>query len=415
MANSYQEKRSAAASELQQILTAEDVTDEQYARAEQLDQEITGLDETIKEHKEKMAERAERALSKPTIEFTGTSKAASSSSEVDEYMRWFNSGGRESTRSMAVTSAAVPNDLSAELVSRIPESSAVRQCSAVDVMAVTDETGWSYVSSNTTAVRLNTGGASIGATDLGLGRNDWSRKIKYGARTILDNEFIQDVKPAAVSEILGNHGAQLGLIAESAYINGLGEMASGGYDDSDGIMVSKAQFAAGPRYSTGTEPNRECSEQAYVDTNQTTQVQSVLATPYKLDAAFWGIPGAWIVGPVFYRELLTMVDGNDRPIFQSWNDANMANGLSVGNIFGRPVYVSSHAPVATGSEGEWATGDVVATYLTNSSYRIGDLLPITTRLNTEEYGSQDQSQYISTLRTDARFSALGRGVCYLIK
>lgn len=405
-ADSLRETRGKAATELSELMEAEELTDEQYARAEQLDGEISDLDKRIELKKEQMAERAERALAKPVMEITSTPTVANSGEELSDYMRWFNSGGRyERTMNTATDASIIPTDLSTEMIRKLGEVSAIRQCPSIDVVNYESDTELSAINARLTVVAASESGPTSES-------NPTTRKItfkalKSGVFSALTNEVIADSRPDIVQEVLLQQAEAHGLYWEGQYATSDGKATTDG-DTTEGIMVSPTQYDA---EWTGAAPNADAEEVDYITTNAGTKIQSIIScVEEKVPAQYWGRGGSWIMGQSFYAELLKLLDGDNRPLFQPYLEASAANGLQRGSLLGRPVFVTSQAPTVS------STGDVHAVFVSGGTFRIADRGGFQSMFDPYTLATSEGAvKYISWMRSDARFLTKGEGITYLVK
>ena len=407
------QERSEAAAELSEILANESITDEQFNRAADLEQRIGELDEMQNERTEEMRENLERINKAPTREIMpGGSEIRRTSSDVEEYSRWFNSGGQYHSRALSTSAGAlVPVDLQNEMIRKLPAVSAFRQCPAIDVRSYTSDSEVAAVASRMTVGSGTEGGAISESTpDFHKVRfyGDFSSKV----RSLFTDEIIREMRPDAVQETLMEQAEGHSLYWEGQYATSTPASASAG---PDGLLVSKAQWQAAG-YTAAAEPNRHAVETTHDTTaNTATQIGTIVdAMKTNLDARYWGQGNCWIVGQVFYASLLGMLDGNNRPLFQPSWESSLDSGLMMGRLMGDPVYVSSQAPTGSGTDNAWATGDVLGAYVPRGAYRIADRLPATTLFDPYSQANTGQVQYISSMWSDARFTNRGNGVSYLI-
>tara|TARA_R110000824_G_scaffold2094_4_gene9996 strand:+ start:565 stop:1818 length:1254 start_codon:yes stop_codon:yes gene_type:complete len=414
-ANSLRDERGAAATELSSIMDGDDLTDDQFTRAEHLDASIQELDTKIEARKTAMAERASTALAKPVIEVAGSGGMvkASDADANEEFYRWFRSAGRYQSRDLTIGNdpQTIPQELSTEMIAKLAAVSSIRQCSAISVVNYLNDTDLAAVNARLTVGRVGEA-AAYGESEPTF-RDISFKAFKSAVMTDLSDEWIADSRPPVVAEVLQQQAEGHGLYWEGQYATSNGYTSPIGGADVDGgqpegIMVSPTQYAIA--WDDGVGPNSNATERDYVTTSVTTKVESLIkAVDKDVPAQYWAKGGAWIMGQDFYADALALVDSTGRPLFQPNAAADLSAPLNMGTLLGRPVFVTSQAPTVS------TKGDVHAVYVSGDTYRIADRGGFTSLFDPYTVSSSGLVRYLSQMRSDARFLTAGFGVSYLVK
>ena len=412
-ATSLRDERGKAATELSELMNAEDMTDEQFTRAEQLDGSIQELDTKIDARKSEMTQRAERTLAKPVVEFSGELTKVAEESKDEEWYRWFRSAGRYQSRDLTTTAdpQTIPQDLSTEMINRLSDVSAIRQCSAVSVVNYENDMDLAAVNARLTVGRIAEA-AAIAESEPTF-RTVSFKAFASKVMTDLADEWIADSRPSVVAEILQQQAEGHGLYWEGQYATSNGYTSPVGGADVDGgqpegIMISPAQYAVA--WDDGVGPNSNATTRDYVETDAGTKVASIInAVEADVPAQYWAKGGAWIMGQAFYASVLALVDSTGRPLFQPLAASNAAAPLNTGTLMGRPVFVTSQAPTVS------TAGDVHAVYVSGDTWRIADRGTFTSLFDPYTVSSSGLVRYLSQMRSDARYLTAGFGISYLVK
>lgn len=354
--------------------------------------------ETIQEqvHRAESVDAARQAIVKPTFrfpsgdKFTGTREnytdTTNSRMQFIDNLRSAMRGERIADRSLLSSGNAadlMPVDLQGEMVRLLNSVSAVRK--AATIRTYENDVEIPAVSARATITAYTGEGTTFDNFDPDFGKIR-IRSFKSAAETLISDEVLQDSRGSIVDELLQQHAEAHGYFFETKFCTG---NAAQGASNPDGLLATTGWTnhpnGAGPTDITAT--GNTFAEVTY---------DELVNTAYGMEAAYWGLPKSWIVGPAMFRELLNLADGNGRPLLLPQATGTAQESRLDWNLLGYPVYVSDAMPAQANSA-------YAAVVLSRESFVIADRRQVTSMVDPYSNGADGLTAFRSYYRTDGRW------------
>lgn len=296
-------------------------------------------------------------------------------------------------------SAAIPVDLQAEMIRRLPENTVVRRF--FSSMQYANDIELQRVASRVTVADANgenvsTGDGEVGyKTEGGTYQNvDMSlervrvNNFKSTAKSQVTEEFMRDARGKAVSELLLQHTEAHALWWDKTYAAGLG-----------GVSGPEACWDVTATGFSSDVPQTTISISAASGASASaTWVDALTNLRYSIiPAQYWG-GLRWMMSQEGFAELAGLLDKNDRPIFQPLLTGSPATDTAAGTLLGLPVFVGNNLPNAT-----VAAGNTCAILAHEQDYRIFDRMPYSQSIDPYSAADTGEVVYRTRMRSDARW------------
>lgn len=301
--------------------------------------------------------------------------------------------------------AAIPVDLQAELIRRLPKKTVVRNffqarmySNDVELQRVGQRveasTDASFRSLNN--VSLTNESQVYITVDMELERVRVNN-FKTAAKSIVTEEFLRDARGRAVAELLLQHAEEHGVLWDSLYANGgggtNGPAPCWGYDAAD--------------INPGIQDYIPADQIVNIDKSLSTTVGGTTASAEvtralttlrydKIPAQYWG-GLRWMMDQASFAIMSKIVDANGRPLFQPLLTGTVADSLEVGTLLGLPVYVGNNLGTSA------AAGDTCAILAHVDDYAIFDRTGFSQQVDPYTLGDNGQTVYRTRMRSDGRW------------
>lgn len=301
--------------------------------------------------------------------------------------------------------AAIPVDLQAELIRRLPERTVVRRffqtrqySNDVELQRVAQR-----VESATDADFKEAGKVSIvneaGAypnVDMELERVRVNN-FKTAAKSQVTEEFLRDARGRAVAELLLQHAEEHGLLWDRIYAGGGGGTAGPApcwaYDAADATVGIQDYIpAAQIRDIDKSEAESTAGTNAAAEiVNAFTQLRY-----NDIPAQYWG-GLRWMMDQASFALLSKVIDANGRPLFQPLLTGTPASSLEVGTILGLPVFVGNNLGTTA------QAGETCALLAHVEDYSIFDRSGFSQQVDPYTQADNGATVYRTRMRSDARW------------
>jgi HK97 family phage major capsid protein len=307
-------------------------------------------------------------------------------------------------------SAAIPVDLQAELIRKLPNRTVVRRffssmnytndielqrvATRVAVEAIADHDG------QTTAnqVSVTDEGVTYSTVDMSLERVR-TNNFKSAARSEVTEEFMRDARGRAVAELLLQHAESHGLLFDAWYAGGAGGTAGpeACWDGAEAYIPGAAGLAAGQVEQInmdllGISATSTAADAAEEWTRALTNLRYG-----RIPAQYWG-GLRWMFSQAGFAELTKQIDANGRPLFQPLLTGTAADSLEVGTLLGLPVFVGNNLPNA-----DVTSGNTCCILAHAEDYRIFDRMPMSQQVDPYSAGDAGKVVYRTRMRSDGRW------------
>lgn len=355
------ETRAKLWGELQAIAESDEaLTPSQATDFERIESELDQLDTQIRsaDVKERFAARESQPASRAIVPGAGA-KAIDRDDSWAPYLTYWRSGGRDRSaieaRTLTTTqdTGVIPTDMVPELVRLMGEVTGARQ--AVDVRSYPTNMEVATVASRVAITGTRSEGAAAIGTEPTFAKVDFSGAKNAFATTELSQQILQDARPDLITEVVQQHAEELSRFWSEQYVQGLS-----GTGGSDAIFSN--------------DPN----ELVLGAGNATSFAASdLIKLRYEtLPAQYWTGMGdlGWIMNQTTFGYVMSLLDENDRPLFQPHATGTLANAMS-GSLLGLPIYLDSAVD-------DMGASNYSVALVTRRSYRVVDREPgLVTNLN----------------------------------
>lgn len=294
-------------------------------------------------------------------------------------------------------SAAIPVDLQAELIRKLPAKAVIRQFFQTRTYSndielqrvgtrVFSEATFGAGTANAVASVDESG--SYPAVSMTLDRVRVNN-FKTAAKSNVTEEFMRDARGRAVAELLLQHAEEHARLWDRAYAAGAG-----------GTDGPEACFDGAESYITDNQSLLSIAD-ATSPTGTTAAVAWTTAlTDLRYDeipAQYWG-GLRWLMSQEAFAVLTRQVDANGRPLFQPLLTGTVASSLEVGTLLGLPVYVSNNLP-----SGSVTAGNTAAILAHVEDYCIFDRAGFSQQVDPYSAGDTGEIVYRTRMRSDGRW------------
>jgi HK97 family phage major capsid protein len=422
---SLREQRDELRSQLDAIMERNDSIDdtESIEALEKGTARMAELDASIRSAEAKARYNEMRESAAPTYSFRGETTARANydgeyrfvmdGNNISIEGREVSVGGTDPSSSLpgmvlpgnSTYDAAIPVDLQAELIRRLPKKTVVRNFfnartygNDIELQRVAQR-----VEASSNATFRETGKVSLTneeqiyiLVDMELERVRVNN-FKTAARSIVTEEFMRDARGRAVAELLLQHAEEHGVLWDALYANGGGGTAGPApcwaYDSTDateGIQryIPSAQVV-------------DIDKSNAISTSGTVAATEVVGalTELRYDAIpaqYWG-GLRWMMDQASFAIFSKIVDANGRPLFQPLLTGTPADSLEVGTILGLPVYVGNNLGTSA------AAGDTCAILAHAEDYNIFDRTGFSQQVDPYSEGDTGKVVYRTRMRSDGRW------------
>lgn len=297
-------------------------------------------------------------------------------------------------------SAAIPVDLQAELIRKLPALTVVRRffssmnyqndielqrvATRVAVEAIANHDGLT----TTGEVSVTNEGVAYQTVDMSLERVR-TNNFKSAAKSEVTEEFMRDARGRAVAELLLQHAESHGLLFDAWYAGGAG-----------GTNGPEACWDGAESYiPAGQQEDIDMDVLALGGADAAEEWTRALTNLRygKIPAQYWG-GLRWMFSQEGFAELTKQVDGNGRPLFQPLLTGTVADSLEVGTLLGLPVYVGNNLP-----NGSVTNNNTCAILAHAEDYRIFDRMPFSQQVDPYSAGDSGKIVYRTRMRSDGRW------------
>lgn len=302
--------------------------------------------------------------------------------------------------------AAIPVDLQAELIRKLPERTVVRRFfssmnyqndielqrvnARVQVEPIADHDG----AGTTNAVSVTNEGVAYQEVDMSLERVR-TNNFKSAAKSEVTEEFMRDARGRAVAELLLQHAESHALLFDAWYAGGAGGFAGpeACFDGAEAYIPGAAGLTTGQ-----VEQINLTTVQAGGAAAATEWTRALTNLRYnRIPAQYWG-GLRWMMSQEAFAELTKQVDGNGRPLFQPLLTGTIADSQEVGTLLGLPVFVGNNLP-----GGSVTDGNTCAILAHDEDYRIFDRMPFSQQVDPYSAGDSGKIIYRTRMRSDGRW------------
>ncbi len=302
--------------------------------------------------------------------------------------------------------AAIPVDLQAELIRRLPERTVVRRffqsrqySNDIELQRVSQRvqsaTDADFKENNKVSI-VNEAGL-YPSVDMEMERVRVNN-FKTAAKSDVTEEFLRDARGRAVAELLLQHAEEHGLLWDRIYAGGGGGTAGPApcwtYNATTGDGVGIEDYI----------PSDQIIELSIADvgsasagTAATAVTNALTAVRYEeLPAQYWG-GLRWMMDQASFARISKIVDAFGRPLFQPLLGATPATSLEVGTILGLPVFVGNNL----GTTG--LAGETCAILAHEEDYCIFDRSGFSQQVDPFTEADNGKTVYRTRMRSDARW------------
>lgn len=309
-------------------------------------------------------------------------------------------------------SAAIPVDLQAELIRRLPERTVVRRffssmnymndielqrvATRVQVEPIADHDG----TPTANKVSVTDEAATYATVDMSLQRVR-TNNFKSAARSEVTEEFMRDARGRAVAELLLQHTESHGLLFDKWYAGGAGGTAGpeACWDGAESYIPGTAGLETGQigqvdmdEIGIGTSPATKDNAAAEEWTRALTNLRYG-----RIPAQYWG-GLRWMFSQEGFAELTKQTDANGRPLFNPLLTGTAADSLEVGTLLGLPVFVGNNLP-----NSGVTSGNTCCILAHSEDYRIFDRMPLSQQVDPYSAGDSGKIVYRTRMRSDGRW------------
>jgi len=308
--------------------------------------------------------------------------------------------GQDLTGGTSGYAAAIPVDLQAELIRKLPERTVVRRffssmnytndvelqrvAARVQVEPIAEHDGLG----TTNKVSVLNEGFPYKEVDLSLERVR-TNAFKSAAKSEVTEEFMRDARGRAVAELLLQHAESHALLFDAWYAGG-----AGGFDGPEACFDGAETYIDAAQ----TEEINLTTVQAGGAAAATEWTRALTNLRYnRIPAQYWG-GLRWMMSQEAFAELTKQVDGNGRPLFQPLLTGTIADSQEVGTLLGLPVFVGNNLPGGAVSD-----GNTCAILAHSEDYRIFDRMPFSQQVDPYSAGDSGKIIYRTRMRSDGRW------------
>ena len=303
-------------------------------------------------------------------------------------------------------SAAIPVDLQAELIRKLPARTVVRRffssmnytndielqrvATRVAVEPIANHDG----SPTANNVSVTDEGETYSTVDMSLERVR-TNNFKSAARSEVTEEFMKDARGRAVAELLLQHAESHGLLFDAWYAGGAGGTAGpeACWDGAEAYITGSAGSASGQVEQINMDLLNGTAGQA---SEEWTRALTNLRYG-RIPAQYWG-GLRWMFSQEGFAHLTKQIDANGRPLFQPLLTGTAADSLEVGTLLGLPVFVGNNLP-----NGSVTSGNTCAILAHSEDYRIFDRMPLSQQVDPYSAGDSGKIIYRTRMRSDGRW------------
>ena len=424
---SLREQRDELAGKINDVLLRNDSIEdiESIELLEKGEQQMAQLDTQIRAAEARA--KAEERLAEPSFSFKkadGGSRVANDS----EYRFEMNGneirvvGGNTTPPNGPTTSfggdygAAIPVDLTAEMIRRLPVLAPIR--GFFNARSYANDIELQRVSSRiemTTSVNQIGESGTYPNEDMALERIR-VRSFKTAAKSNVTEEFLRDARGNAVAELLLQHAEEHGRLWDTLYATGLARDLG-----PDPIFLTPAAWSTAYNTASGESTTAADAPHAGIGAGtidasimQSGNSQSISAeivrslteTRYDIiPAQYWSGGLKWMVTQEFFAQLASAIDAFSRPLFQPLSGSTPLGDNAVGTMLGLPVTVTNNvegkADDTAGDTND--VGKVVAILAHSQDYQIFDRKGFSQQVDPFSAGDVGQTVYRTRMRSDGRW------------
>lgn len=309
-------------------------------------------------------------------------------------------------------SAAIPVDLQAELIRKLPEKAVIRQffqsrqySNDVELQRVATRVASeaTFGAGTANAIARTAEEAAYPQVSMALERVRVNN-FKTAAKSTVTEEFMKDARGRAIAELLLQHNEEHARLWDRGYASGDGDT-----DGPDPCWEYRADAAntIGIEdfipYGTGIDTagsqivGIDTAAAAAAATASKTWVDALTDLRYgRIPAQYWG-GLRWMTNQVTFAALTKVLDEQGRPLFQPLLTGTPASSLEVGTLLGLPVYVSNNL---SGS----VTADDTAMILAHQDdYCIFDRTGFSQQVDPYSEADTGEVVYRTRMRSDGRW------------
>jgi HK97 family phage major capsid protein len=294
-------------------------------------------------------------------------------------------------------SAAIPVDLQAELIRKLPAKAVIRQFFQTRTYSndielqrvgtrVFSEATFNLGTANSVASVDESG--SYPAVSMTLDRVRVNN-FKTAAKSNVTEEFMKDARGRAVAELLLQHAEEHARLWDRAYAAGAG-----------GTAGPEACFDGAESYITDNQTSLSIADATSTSGTTAAVAWTTALTDLRYDeipAQYWG-GLRWLMSQEAFAVLTRQVDANGRPLFQPLLTGTVASSLEVGTLLGLPVYVSNNLP-----NGSVTAGNTAAILAHVEDYCIFDRAGFSQQVDPYSAGDTGEIVYRTRMRSDGRW------------
>ena len=294
-------------------------------------------------------------------------------------------------------SAAIPVDLQAELIRKLPSKAVIRQFFQTRTYAndvelqrvatrVLSEATFGAGTANSIASVDESG--TYPSVSMALERVRVNN-FKTAAKSSVTEEFMKDARGRAVAELLLQHAEEHARLWDRAYAAGAG--------DTDG---PEACFDGAEAYITDNQSSLSITSATSGTGTTAAKAWTTALTDLRYDeipAQYWG-GLRWLISQETFALLTHQVDSNGRPLFQPLLTGTAADSLEVGTLLGLQVYVSNNLP-----GGSVNAGNTAAILAHAEDYCIFDRAGFSQQVDPYSAGDTGEIIYRTRMRSDGRW------------
>lgn len=301
--------------------------------------------------------------------------------------------------------AAIPVDLQAELIRRLPERTVVRRffqtrqySNDIELQRVAQRvesaTDADFKEANKVSI-VNEAGA-YPDVDMELERVRVNN-FKTAAKSEVTEEFLRDARGRAVAELLLQHAEEHGLLWDRIYANGGGGTAGPApcwaYDAAD-VTVGIQDYIPAAQIRDIDKSEAETT----TGTNAAAEIVNAFTQLRYNDipAQYWG-GLRWMMDQASFALLSKVIDANGRPLFQPLLTGTPASSLEVGTILGLPVFVGNNLGTTA------QAGEACAILAHQEDYCIFDRSGFSQQVDPYTQADNGKTVYRTRMRSDARW------------
>ena len=312
-------------------------------------------------------------------------------------------------------SAAIPVDLQAELIRKLPAKAVIRQffqtrtySNDIELQRVATRVSSAADADfkEASKVSITNEAGDYTGVDMALERVRVNN-FKTAAKSEVTEEFMRDARGRAVAELLLQHAEEHGLLWDRVYAGG-----QGGTEGPDPCWLYNATTGDGIGIEDYLPADQiidiDISDAAAAATASKTWTDALTNLRYgAIPAQYWG-GLRWMTNQATFAALSKVLDAQGRPLFQPLLTGTPASSLEVGTLLGLPVFVSNNLT------GSFAAGDTAMILAHAEDYCIFDRAGFSQQVDPYSQGDSGKIVYRTRMRSDGRWLrpfAAGAIVC----